>query len=433
MSRLRSSAVGKASADQQFHKLFNLYDVQRNECVCISDFHFVHSLAQQFMGGSISDSTSAISGSNCGSLKMADGSIGKKGNTGKPCLPDGSFAEEYAKTAFNTVDLDSDGSINRRDFHSWLTGLMRRISKHGGHDQRRPEVLIQHVTHMLQADKRFSAYRSLALTSKRAAEQDDSRQMFVAVTAFQEALVCAEGVIKDNDVLAPFQDQLTVRQLELKHKLQIALVAAETLQAREGALCEMMKAKSVLPLEPTELKKLRQYKDMVEASYQPFAIHISTLAGPEAHVQVSHEDSVWSLRMKVKAQLNQGPHAYQITLSNMRGQLKDDSATLRQCLLCLSQGEEIVATYVEADRWAELSHPEFEEFRCKESNEAACLHCAAEEADKKARCHKSQGNITESMVRKAEAYCHKTWQEATFEDILIEAASMLGAMERGED
>merc|ERR1712048_659059 len=156
---------------------------------------------------------------------------------------------------------------------------------------------------------------------------------------------------------------------------------------------------------------------------QPFTVHVSTLAGPEAHVEVSHDDSVWSLRAKVNTELNQGPHAYQTILSNGRGKLENDSAKLRDCLLCLSQGEEMVATYVKADRWVELSHPEFKEFRCKEANEAACLHRAAEEAERKARCHKSEGNIMEAMVRKAEAYCHKTWQEATFEDILIDAAA----------
>merc|ERR1712039_171098 len=133
-----------------------------------------------------------------------------------------------------------------------------------------------------------------------------------------------------------------------------------------------------------------------------------------------------SLRVKVNAELNQGPRAYQTTLSNAHGVLKNDSALLKECLLCLSQGEELVATYEDADRWVELSHPEFKDFRCKETNTAASLHRAAEESEKKARLHKSEANIMEAMVRKAEAYCHETWQEATFEEILIETAAAYG-------
>lgn len=424
MSCRSSSAVGKASAVQQMQRLFNLYDVQKKERVCIADFDFVHSLAQQLMGGSNCDLTSVMLGPNHGNLSVADGSIRKKASTGKPCLQPGSFSEEFRKATFSNVDLDGDGCISRHDFYSWLTVLMDRMIKCSGQDQRRPEILIKHVTHMIQTDKRFLAYRSLALSAKRAAaEQDDSRQTFVALAAFQEALGSTEGIVKD-DVLVEFQRQLEASQVDLKHKLQNALAAAETLQAREGALRELMEAKSLLILEPPELADLRQFKDIVKASHEPFTIHVSTLAGPEAHVKASHEDSVWSLRMKVAAELNQGLHAYQTTLSNMRGKLENDSATLKDCLLCLSTGDELVATYEKADRWVELSHPEFKEFRCKESNEAACLYRAAEEAEKKARCHKSEANIMEARVKKAKAYCHKTWQEATLEDILIETAAM---------
>merc|ERR1712048_937187 len=88
------------------------------------------------------------------------------------------------------------------------------------------------------------------------------------------------------------------------------------------------------------------------------------------------------------------------------------------------------ATYEKTDPWVELSHPEFKEFRCKECKEAARLHRAADEAERKARRHESQNNIMEAMVKKAEAYCHKTWQEATFEDILIETVTKFGDGER---
>lgn len=375
MSRLRPSAVGQASANQQLERLFNLYDVQKNRHVCTTDFDFVHSLAQQFISGSACDSTPVVTGSKRGRLRVADGSIGQKGNASKPCLLRGQFSEEYAKATFSNVDLDSDGCISRHDFHSWITGLMDRMSKCNGPTclWTNSLILVQHVANMLQADKRFLAYRSLALWAKREAEQDDSkdsRQMFVATATFQEALSVAEGIIKDNemlaqfqsqltlsqlgiikDMLAQFQSQLTLRQLDLKHKLQTALAAAESLQDRESALREVAEAKSLLLLEPRELIELRQYQDVVKASQRPFTIHISTLAGPEAYVEVSPEDSVWSLRMKAAAELQQGPHAYQITLSNMHGKLEDDSAILRECLLCLSEGEEMVATYAKEWRW----------------------------------------------------------------------------------
>merc|ERR1711879_774764 len=109
---------------------------------------------------------------------------------------------------------------------------------------------------------------------------------------------------------------------------------------------------------------------------------------------------------------DQGHYAYQTTLTDMRNHktLKNDSAALRDCLLCLTQGEEMLVTYVKRDPWVELSHAEFKEFRCKESEEAARLYRAAEEAEKKAQRHKSQDNIMEALVKKAEAFCNKTWQ-----------------------
>jgi len=411
MSNLTSGAVGAAPNDQQFETLFTLYNVQKNRHVCKIDFDFVHGLAQQFLGGR--------------SSRVADDTISKKG-TGKPRLLQESFSEEYGKATFSNIDLDSDGCISRRDFYTWLKKLVDQTSKCNGRDQRGPFILIKHVTYMLPADKSFVAYRSLALSAKRAAEQDDSRRMFVAITAFQECLSSARGIIKDDDVLAQFQYQLTARQLDLKQKLQVALAAAETLQARENVLRELAEAKSLLLLDPTDVRKIKQYKDMVKASHEPFTIHISTLAGPEAHIEVSHADSVWSLRKKVTAELKQVPHAYRTRLSNIRSELNNDSVALRECLLCSSQGEEMVATYAKADPWVELSHPEFRELRCKEWNEAARLHRAVDEAEKKAHRHESEGNMMEVLVKKAEAYCHKTWQEVTFEDIIMQTAVAWG-------
>ena len=96
---------------------------------------------------------------------------------------------------------------------------------------------------MLQADKRFLAYRSLALSSKRAAaERGNSHQLLVAIAALKEALGSAEGMIKE-DVLTRFWQQLTESQLDLKQRRQAELTAAETLQDRESALREMLEAK----------------------------------------------------------------------------------------------------------------------------------------------------------------------------------------------
>jgi len=431
-------AGGKASADQQFDRLYNLYNVHKNVHVCKADFDFVHGLARQFVGGPRSALCTAslsvcklpplTNSSNNGSLPVADGVTGKKwsagmqsalkGNTGKAGVMQESFSEEFGKAAFGNVDLDSDGSIGWKEFRDWLTALIQC-----GNDQRRPLVLIQHVTHMLQADKRYTAYRSLALAAKRAQQQQDSRQMFVATSAFLEALGSAERVIKDDDILVQFRSELAMRQEELKRKLFSSMASAETLQARERALQEVTDAKGILLLEPTELRELKRYKEMVKASSQPFTVHVSTIAGPEAHIEASAEDSVWSLRLKVNAELKQGRHAYQTQLSSERGPLKNDSATLRESLLCLSEGEELMATYTKADRWVELSHPEFQDFRRKEANESVRLHRAAEEAESKARFHKSESNKIDVLVRKAEACCHKTWEQTTLEDILIETTA----------
>merc|ERR1712039_155306 len=92
----------------------------------------------------------------------------------------------------------------------------------------------------------------------------------------------------------------------------------------------------------------------------------------------------------------------------------------------------LAVTYAKADPWVEFTHREFEEFRREQLKEAACLQRAAEEAQRKAQGHKSESNIMEAMVKKAEAYCHKTWQEATFEDILIETATKFGDQKRGQ-
>merc|ERR1712046_171733 len=159
-----------------------------------------------------------------------------------------------------------------------------------------------------------------------------------------------------------------------------------------SALRLVVARRQLLLLDPSEYEDLRRYKEKVKASHQPFSIHVSTLAGAEAHVEVSHEDSVWSLRTKVTAELKQGSPAYRTRLTNQRGKLENDSAALRDCLLCSSQGEEVVATYEKADRWVELSHAEFEEFRRKESNEAARLHRAVREAEMKAGLYKSESN-----------------------------------------
>mmetsp|Transcript_134690 Transcript_134690/g.234032 ORF Transcript_134690/g.234032 Transcript_134690/m.234032 type:complete len:462 (-) Transcript_134690:90-1475(-) len=418
--------VGAVELNQQSARLFNLYDVRKDGYVYIADFDFVHSLANQLMCGSSCNFPPPMIGSSNRSFSkmVADGSTVSKGKPDKSCLLRSPLLEEYAKATFGTVDLDSDGCISRHDFHSWLGGLMARTCKGSGDDQKRSKILLQHLVHMLQADKKFLAFRSLVLSAKRAAMQDSCRQMLVAISDFQEALGSAEGIVENDNVLVQFQQQLIERQLDLKQRLRDALAAAETLQARESALREVMQAKSALPFEPRELRELKQYKEMVNASHQPFTVHISTIAGPEARIEVSHDDTVWDLRTRVAAELNQGHHAYQTTLSNMRGKLENDSATLRECLLCSSKGEELVATYAKADRWVELSHPEFEEFRRKESNESVRLYRAAEEAERKARLHKSEGNIAESMVKKVEACCHKTWQEATFEDLLIETVGM---------
>lgn len=74
----------------------------------------------------------------------------------------------------------------------------------------------------------------------------------------------------------------------------------------------------------------------------------------------------------------------------------------------------------------ELSHPEFKEFRRREVNKAAALQKAAEEAERKARLYKSQGSIAEALFKQIEACSHKTWQEASFENLLIETLGMLG-------
>jgi len=425
MKSFRSGAVGAASQNHLFESLFKLYDVQKNKRVCRTDFDMVHSLAQQLLVGEKCDMIPVNNGPNRRSLRMAEGSIGKK-SAGKPYLLQEPFSEEYGRATFNNIDLDSDGCISPHDFYTWLKELMDRMSKCSGQDRRSPLILIKHVTYMLPSDKRFVAYRSLALSAKRAAEQDNPRQLFVAIAAFQEALGSAEGIIEDDDVLRRFQCQLTARQLDLKEKLQAALAAAETLHGRESVLDELAEAKGLLLLDPTELRKIKQYADMVKASQEPFTVHVSTLAGPEAHVEVSHEDSVWILRKKAAAELKQVPHAYQVRLTNVRGELKDDSAALRECLLCCSQGEEMVATYAKADPWVELVHPELREFRCKEWNKAACLHRAVEEAKQMAQRNKSEGNKMEVLVKKAEAYCHKTWQEATFEELVMGAAVAFG-------
>lgn len=47
-----------------------------------------------------------------------------------------------------------------------------------------------------------------------------------------------------------------------------------------------------------------------------------------------------------------------------------------------------------------------------------------------AQMHKTEANIMETVVKEVEAYCHKTWQETTFEDLLIETAMMFGEKER---
>lgn len=422
MARVRSIALGPTSGDQAIDKLFEVYNVQKRASLCMNDFVFVHGLAKNILAGDCPSSTPVARGSTRGSLsKTGTGNASKTSacNISKMgLLP---LSEENARAVFSDIDVSSKGSIGRQEFHSWLTTLMGQISKDVAVDQKKSSTtLIKHLAHMLQTDERFLAYRSLVHSAKTAALQDNSGRKLRAISAFKDAIDSAGKTIKDDDVLARFQHHLIEMQLEQKHRLQSAMAAAETLQARESALCETMGAASLLCFEPRELLEVRQYKEAVKASRQPFTVHITTLAGPEAHVEVTHEDTIWSLRQRATAQLNQGYHAYQTVLTNTRGKLEDDSATLGECLLCLSQGEEMVATYKKVNKWVELSHPEFKEFRQKQSMEAARLFQAVEEADKKTRCCASR---VESMVTRAEAYCHKTWQEATLEDIIIDAAA----------
>jgi len=143
-----------------------------------------------------------------------------------------------------------------------------------------------------------------------------------------------------------------------KHKYQEQLMSrfreAETIKQLEVALqtAEDASEKAEFDVSPLDF-----YREKLHRLHQPFALHVTTLAGAEATVQVYRTDTVAIVREKVAKDLDL--KAYRINLVCPTKTLEPDSATLEEFTLGSCEMEEVALFFGEVDRWKEMSIPEF--------------------------------------------------------------------------
>lgn len=111
--------------------------------------------------------------------------------------------------------------------------------------------------------------------------------------------------------------------------------------------------------EPIRLEAdfLCRFQQQVLSWQEPFILHITTMAGAEAFVQVDRRTTVAAVRERASKELEVKEYRLTLASTESNHKLEPPSATLEELGLCCDQC--LVAFLGQVDRWQELSIPEF--------------------------------------------------------------------------
>eukprot|EP00419_Tripos_fusus_P036733 CAMPEP_0172763940 /NCGR_PEP_ID=MMETSP1074-20121228/176347_1 /TAXON_ID=2916 /ORGANISM="Ceratium fusus, Strain PA161109" /LENGTH=725 /DNA_ID=CAMNT_0013598625 /DNA_START=17 /DNA_END=2194 /DNA_ORIENTATION=- len=258
----------------------------------------------------------------------------------------------------------SEGYLCFEGFHAWQ--LEVQDSKVGAPcvAQVRMAQSIRDLKDDLGRDFATGAWRELHTASK-AAKGKSSAYPLEAIVDLEEALQKANPAMQrdvqyDNRAKQHLPCLEEPRSLVASWKQQYAesletrLVEATTIGALEAALEAEGEAREKTDI---EVRKIEFYRAELLRLQQPFALHVTTLAGAEATVQVNRTETIFVVKEKVAKAMDL--KAYRLNLVCTSQKLEPETATLEELGFGTNETEKVAVFFGEINRWKEMSIPEF--------------------------------------------------------------------------